>query len=1302
MGRHFASALLLTFVLVAGAGEALSKNVHPNASARTNVVRVITDDFVLPGKLDKLAGFARAQGLALESVFVARTPGSPADWIGGAGLVILDTPRPMDLVRVQESVGSALKDTTVPWIRVGGGPPAFGNLAPLIARRLMAYYSHGGEENLKALFEFWAALRDGRDPTHIASPTPLPSTGIYHPDAPTAFTSVADYLRWAEGRVTRPKGRIGIAIHPGLIANMETKVVDAMIRQSENRGLLPMAFWFEAADPQGLEKLLVPAKADALVIATHMQNGSARSAEFLKLGIPVVQVVNYREGDADAWDRAESGMAAPLVAAFLAVPEGWGASDPLVVDALHNGEPAPIQKQIEALLGKLERLVALRHTPADQKKLAAMFWNYPPGEKNLSASNLNIPRSLEKVTAALAKAGYAVKPTSEADLIEAGQAMLAGYYRPETLDALRERGLAGTLPVRAYRSWLDALPAQRKSELLAKWGEPEQHSAVRDIGGEKQFVIPRFEMGKLTIMPQPPRGGRPGENYHDTKQPPDHAYLATYLYVRETLGADALIHLGTHGTQEWTPGKDRGLSVHDYPMLAVGNMPVIYPYIQDNVAEAIQAKRRGRAVTVSHQTPAFAPAGLYNELRDLHTKIHEFMQLENGAVKEQTGEDIRKAVVKHNYHRDMGWDEKAVDGDFPKFLSELHDHLHELAQHAMPLGLHTFGEPSSPDERLSTVMQQLGQPFYKKLGTEPEEFFAVDFKALQDSAPYKLLRRHLREGVPVETLADPELADAIKRAIGLDLNLQHPGEIEGLLVALGGGFVPPGAGGDPIRNPDMASGRNLFAFEPDKVPTRAAHEAGAKALQQLIDAYRKDHQGETPRKLAFSMWGSETMRHLGIVESQILHALGLRPVWNDGGRLTGLAIIPRQELGRPRIDVVMQITSVYRDQFDSFMRKLADAIEQLAQLDEGDNPLFQNTRASAERLVAQGQPRERALQLARLRMFSNAMGDYGTGLPEAVLKSASWEKDSSLAEAFLGRTQYAYGSKFWGIRGDGETNLFAEQLKGVQAAVLSRSSKLHGILSTDHPFEFLGGLSLAIRHLDGASPSLYIADLRENTARITSAARFLSDESRSRYFNPHWISTRQKEGYAGTLEILNAVNNLWGWQVVDPNMVRADQWQTVHDTFIRDIRDLKLAAWFEQHNPTAQLQIMERMIEAIRKGYWNAPEDTRRELVARLEELAQKNVLMEENVTRAFVDQMGAGFGIARPSQQPPPAAAKQAEINPTQTVTGPVLEPVVAGAGESRSWWHSAMALLMMLACFGAGLYVQWRRNSLAALGDA
>lgn len=1264
------------------------------AAAADMRVRILTNDFVLPGKFTKLAKLAEGEGIHLDSVNVSRDGGSPAGWLRDADILIIDTPRPNDRAEVLEHLAGAHEaQGAVRWVLVGGGPPASGGgVEPRHARTLMAYYGNGGDANMRHLIAYIGAWQRNGDVASVPAPIILPKQGIYHPDAPSVFSSPEEYLAWGKERWKTDAPVIALSIHDGYLSNMQTGPIDDIIRGAEERGLIPFAFWFDARDPKGLLSILKPAGADMLVNLTHMQNGAARQEEFLALGIPVIQGLSHRMGTRDDWRKAQSGVAMHMVAPFMSVTETWGMSDPVVLDAVEDGEPVSIPEQVDLLLGKAVALGVLRKTPAEEKRLALMFWNYPPGERNFSASHLNVPRSLETLTGALAGAGYDVPATAEERLIDAGQKMLAGFYRPETLPALYEEGLAAAFPVEAYEKWFATLPDFVRDDMSKRYDTPAESSHLHEIDGKPHFLIPRFTLGNLIVMPQPPRSGEVGASYHDGKVPPSHAYLASYLYIREAFGAHALIHFGTHGTQEWTPGKDRGLWAYDYPYLALGDLPVFYAYIQDNIAEAIQAKRRGRAVTVSYQTPPFAPAGLYDELRDIHDLIHEYEQLMEGAVRDETATRISALALSSNLAADMEWDEARIDEDFTGFMRDLHDHLHRVAAAAMPLGLHTFGEAAAPEHRLTTVMQQLGPDFYAKLDVDPDEMFAAESDKVEISPAYLFLTRYLRAGEAVEEIEDPELRAMIERGIALDKHLANMEETEALLAGLAGGFVAPGSGGDPIRNPDVPNGRNIYAFEADKIPTRAAYEAGGEAFEALVEAFREEHD-RMPEKLAFSLWSSEALRHLGVLEAQVLHALGLRPVWDQGGRLVALDIIPANELGRPRVDAVLQVTSVYRDQFDHFMRLLADAIERLATLEEEGNAVARNAARIAGALEEAGTDPEEAKGLAALRIFSNEPGDYGTGLPDATLASTEWEDDAPLAENFLARMRHAYGSSRWG-EAPAEGNLLAEQLRGTDAAILSRSSNLHGVLSTDHPFEYLGGLALAVRHLDGKSPTLYISDLRDREPRLTTAARFLADEMRSRYLNPAWIEGMKEEGYAGTLEMLNAVNNLWGWQVSAPETVRADQWQAVHDTYIADTRGLELNEWFEAHNAAAQAQLLERLVEAIRKGYWDAEDETRREIAERWQELQQQELPQAAEATRAFVDEMSAGFGIAA-STPPDPGATSGASA--TMPVQGQVMEPVAPPQGSEPQLWRFwlSLAALAIFFLLGAGRQLRAAQSS-------
>ncbi|MFT4090490.1 MAG: cobaltochelatase subunit CobN [Asticcacaulis sp.] len=1268
----------LCVAVVAVIGLCLSVFAVMAQEAVRPTVRIISTSFVLPAKFETLKGWAAEEGLDLDYRYVDR---DKADMtvLNGADLIVLDGPRPNDMAALQKVVGEELEGKA--WIAVGGGPPKWGGLPPPDAAKLVGYYAAGGEDNYRSFRKAAKQRLSGRSLADLAASPRRAVSALYHPDA--GILPDAEAFLKARG-ADRPV--VALAVSDGAIADMQTAVIDAVIRDAEARGLSAVAFWYDEREPQALSKILRPLNAVALVNMTHMQNAEARPAEFIALDIPVIQAMGYRAGGIDAWRREPSGVGFASVPTQFAVPETWGMSDPLLISAVENGAPVPIPEQVALLGAKLKRLADLRTKPKADKRLALMFWNAPAGEKNFSASHLNVPRSVEAITVALHEAGYDVSPTTEAALIDGAQKMMGGYYRPETLDDLRRDGYAACMPVKVYTDWLATLPVPVRQELLYKRGVPERHWAVRGQGAAACFVIPRMQIGHLTYLPQPPRAGKVGEATHDSKSVPDHIYLAAYLMVREQARVDALIHFGTHGTQEWTPGKDRGLWAYDYPNLAIGDLPAVYPYIQDNVAEAIQAKRRGRALTVSHQTPPFAPSGLYDELRDIHALIHEYAQLEPGGVRDRVEASILDKALANNMHKDIGWTEAAARADFGGFYIALHDHLHELARSNVPLGLHRFGEAPAPEHRLMTVMQALGKPYLSALGLDPNEAFAEDFEAIRQGKPYRTLKAHIIDGTP-DTGLSPLLRAEIEKGRAHYQRLSDTGEMAALLAALDGRFVQPGTGGDPVRDPLMVSGRNLYAFDAAKIPTEAAYEQSEAAYKGLLDAYQAKH-GRLPRKLAFSLWSGESIRTLGVMEGQVLRAYGLKPVWDAGGRVTDLVILSDSELSAPRVDAVLQITSVYRDQFDNFMTLLARAIDKLAA--QGGNPVARNAAELEKQLISHGIMPERAKALARLRMFSNAPGEYGSGLSGRVIDSQSWDNEGELAEGFLERLQYGYGSDGWGTSEAG-ANLLSENLKNVDAAVLSRSSNVHGLLSTDHPFEYLGGLSLAVRHLSGQSPELFITDTRSGEVRTTTPAAFLSTELRTRYLNPEWIRQMQAEGYAGANEMLAVTQNLFGWQVTDPSSVRADQWQAMADTYVRDARNLGLNDWFEKNHPTAQRQMVEQMLEAVRKGYWKADAET----VALLE---NRKAVLE----RAAATATG-GFG--RMVATTPAAASKatgkaqaqnQAQLRPQPpTVRGRILKPdaqtpPVPQNPPALIGLAGLCALLLMLA----GALHQWRAS--------
>lgn len=1183
-------------------------------------VLIVASDFVTAGKFHQLALISKEYGITVDYVYAQNIGPLSEQRINNASLVILDGPRPSDRAAAEAALPEGTAGLSVPWIQVGGGRPSFGQLSPNIARSLIGYYANGTTQNYQSLFSVIKELTDGKKNITLPTVVQLKKQGVYTPN--TVYASLSEFLSSDVSLKEAPL--IGFVISNSLIRDMQTKLLDELYIQTKQAGFTPVFMWFESADDNGLTKFWQDTKPSVMVNMTHMQNGEARKAEFLHLNVPILQAFTYRGGSKKEWLSSPEGLAASTAATLMSVPEGWGMTDPLVIAAIKGGEAQLIEEQVPLLLGKLNTLVRLQTLPNKDKKLALMFWNTPSGEENISASNLNIPTSLALVTNSLLTAGYQVDTQTKENIISQAKLLLGGLYHPEKLLDLWQQGLAISISIDDYLVWFNKLPKFIQQEVTNKWGKPDSHWALRNINDQSAFVIPAANWGNLLVMPQPPRSGKVGADTHDTKVPPDHYYLAAYLalQLRQT---DALIHFGTHGTQEWTPGKARGLSAYDYPFLTLGNIPVIYPYVQDNVTEALQARRRGRATTISHQTPSFAPSGLYKELLDIHGLIHEYELLSEGQVKNEVQATLITQAKNMSLDIELGFNDKQINADFGSFYQALHDHLHALAATVTPLGLHTYGQSAEPEHLLLTLLQQLGPDYLIAAGENAEEFLATGIDNIKQSRAMNLLRKAVIDSeLPKD---NDSLIKLLKTAQVNYEHLKNNQEIPALLNALNGKFITAGLGGDPVRMPETTNGTNLYGFDPLKIPTPSAYKASEKMFEQLIKGYKTEHK-EYPDKLAFSLWSGEAQRHMGVVEGQVLRALGLKPVWARNGRVSHFDIIPQEQLGHPRIDVVIQVTSVYRDQFDGFMGLLADAIARLIALDDG-NIIALNSQTTETELISKGISQAEAKTLAEPRIFSNQPGDYGTGVTSLAMDSTSWEGDGALAKQYLARLQYGYGRSGWGISVGQGINLFGQQLKGVDAAIMSRSSNLHGMLSTDHPFEFLGGMAAAVRSINGESPALYVSDLRQTTGRIVSAADFISEEMRARYLNPTWITAMQGEGYAGALEILDTVNNVFGWQATAPDIIRNDQWEAISQVYIEDKYKLGLNEWFDEQQPVAQMQIIERMAEAIRKDYWQASEQAKAALAIRYEQLLEENPQHQVAAkTAKFLSDLVGGYGL--------------------------------------------------------------------------
>ncbi len=1299
---------------------------------------LVSADHTNPARIKLLTKLASEQGLSLQHIELRKLASDTplADVVRGFDLVLLDSinkeQTQKNFAAVQPQVGKLDGSIKVMALRWPEGEMLRKNISESRAQAVEPYYNNGGRENFRRMFTYIRAELFGDQQAGAIEPALVyPMRGIYHPEHEQIFQAPTDYLAWYRDQypVVADAPVIGIFMQQESMASENTAVIDDMIKRIAAAGAIPMTIYFRSDQSiSALGDWLTTDGATVIDVAinTRVIHWANKQQQILeRLGVTVLHAMSLSRSE-QQWRDDNGGIPAMMIPFYLTLPEIAGLVDPQVVATRNHddGRHYPIDEQMDLLIRKAVRTARLATLPNRDKKVAIFYYNYPPGEKNMGASFLNIPRSIEHISTRMKEEGYRTEAIAEQTMIDAVANLQRPYYREESPATVVEKGFGATLPVAQYRRWYETLPEAVRASIEAHWGQPEDHYMVTEIHGQQQFVIPMFQSGNLMVLPQPPRSQRSDREksiYHSKTLPINHYYLAVYLYVRENFGADALVHLGTHGSHEWLPGKERGLWAFDPGSLTADGVPVIYPYIVDDVGEALQAKRRGHAVMISHMTPPFAPSGLYREMSEIHELMHQYDTVDPGLVKKRTRKRLLEKLESMKIPQDMGWEIADVKARFADFLAELHDYMHALASENQPLGLHTWGRLAENRLLATTIMQILGNEYaeavadylgerdvkddqhghrHTQSGSAP---LMGDQVKLENIPGFELIHRVIIEGAVIPKDVSGPLKALLLRGRELFTQIRGIMEMESFFKALKGQFVMPSTGGDPIRNEEsLPTGRNLYGFDPSRLPTPAAYESGKQLVQDLIADYFAKH-GKYPEKMAFSLWSIEAMRHYGVLESQAMYAMGLKPVWAESGRVTGTEIIPYSELGRPRIDVVLSATGLYRDAFPNVMHMLAEGVEKIAKLKEQGNYVRRNARRLRQELIEAGVAPKDAEYLSTVRIFSRTTGSYGTGLGAATLASDTWEQDSRLAKLYMDRMGAAFGSdpRRWNERIEG-VNLYAKNLSGTDVALFSRSSNLYGLLTSDDPFQYLGGISLAVRNLDGKSPEMFITNLRNpKQEKMETLNTFMSKELRTRYLHPRWIEEMQQEGYSGTLSIVNTINNFWGWQVMDPQNIRADQWQELFEVYVNDKYDLQMKAWFETNNAEALAQISERMLEAIRKEYWQPDEATIKKLLETYQEISVKYDVQTINQKfKDFVAEQAKGYGLSppsltpmQPSAVPPPQPAAAAPDEP-QPVTGQKLEKTEVASEIMNDQTRYVLLLLLMLTLLAGAVWQQWRRE--------
>jgi cobaltochelatase CobN len=1086
-----------------------------------------------------------------------------------------------------------------------------------IAAQAHRYLAYGGPANLAELAHFLAdtVLLTGHG---FAAPRATPVWGVRERPATSGPTVAVLYYRAHE-----------------LAGN--TEFVDVLCAAIEARGARALPVWcasLRAADPGLLEQLR---QADALVVTVLAAGGTTPALSqaggddeawdagaVAALDVPVVQALCLTSPRAQ-WAATGGGLSPLDAATQVAIPEFDGrlisvpfSFKELDGDGLSRYVPDP--ERAGRVAGTAVALARLRHIAPADRRVAVVLSSYPTKHARIgNAVGLDTPASAVRLLRALREHGYDLGPATGDDALPGVEPadsdalihtlIAAGGQDPEWLTDRQLAGAAVRIPAADYLRWYGRLPAELRDAIEATWGPPPGELYVDRSGDPRgELVLAALRAGNLVLLVQPPRGF--GENpvaiYHDPALPPSHHYLAAYRWLEEDFGAHAVVHLGKHGTLEWLPGKNLGMSAACWADAVLGDLPLIYPFLVNDPGEGTQAKRRAHATIVDHLVPPMTRAETYGDLARLEQLLDEHASLaaldpgKLPAVRAQIWTLIQAARLDH----DLGLSSRPHDLEFDDFLLHVDGWLCEVKDAQIRDGLHVLGVAPAGAERVGLVlaMLQARQLWSGHAGAMPglREALGLAEDGSATRTEVDQVERQARALVEAMELAGwrPGAAPAVAADV---VGARHEpverllrfaaaelvprleattGEIDAVLHALDGGHVPAGPSGSPLRGlvNVLPTGRNFYAVDPKAVPSRLAWETGQQLAESLLARYREE-TGGWPASVGLSVWGTAAMRTSGDDVAEVLALLGVRPVWDDvSRRVTGLEVVDLAELDRPRIDVVIRISGFFRDAFPHVVAMLDDAVTLVAGLDE--DPAANLVRAHALADLE----RHDDLRRATTRIFGSPPGAYGAGLLP-LLDSRSWRDDADLAEVYAVWGGHAYGR---GLEGRAAREDMEHAYRRIAVAVKNTDAREHDIADSDDYYQYHGGMVATVRHLTGAAPRAYVGD---STRPEQVRTRSLHEESarvfRSRVVNPRWVQAMRRHGYKGAFELAATVDYLFGWDATTG--VVAD-WMYERLTAVY-VLDPETREFLEQSNPWALRGITERLLEAVDRGLWEAPED---------------------------------------------------------------------------------------------------------------
>jgi len=1036
----------------------------------------------------------------------------------------------------------------------------------------------------------------------VQPPIDYPEVGVYHPRMAGKFSEEASALPTPDGIAV--KGTVGILLlrsyllsgnaghYDGVIAALESKglrVIPAFAAGLDSR---PAIDAFFMKNGQVCVDAVVSLSGFSLVGGPAYNDAKAAEEVLAKLDVPYVAAHPVEFQTLDQWGGSDRGLLPVESTIMVAIPELDGSTSPMVFGgrpgaagvtctgchhACTFGESTSAQdmhscpERAIMLAARVSKMVALKRSERKDRNVAIVLFNFPPNAGNIgTAAFLAVFESLWHTLIAMKAQGYQVDmPDSLEDLQDS---LLHGNAAQYGADANVHALISADDHVKRER-WL--------KEIEAQWG-PAPGTQLSN--GSSIFVLGK-KFGNVLVSVQPSFGyeGDPMRLLFEKGLAPTHAFSAFYRYLREDFKAHAVLHFGTHGALEFMPGKQSGMSGTCWPDRLIDDLPNLYLYASNNPSEGAIAKRRSGATLISYLTPPITQAGLYKGLNELKSSIERWRTLEQSNSERVALAAViqGQAVVLDLVPAEPAWDVATMGAQLDTEVMRLSEELLELEYTLVPYGLHVAGRAPSAAQQVDMLLAMAEANHGMQLERAAVEALVEGHSPELALSAASLPRNHSSLEV-LRALVEPQAHLAVDT------------EVSAILRALDARYIRPAPGGDILRTPAvLPTGRNIHGFDPFRIPSAMAVRDGKVQAQLLIDRHCADGN-PLPESIAMVLWGSDNLKNEGTPIAQALALMGAMPRFDTYGRIAGASLIPLEELGRPRIDVIMTLSGIFRDLMPLQIKLLAEAAFLAASADE---PLEMNW--IRKHALAYQQEHGCTLETASLRVYGNAEGAYGSNVNNLV-ESSRWEDESELAETYKRRKGFAYGRTGRAVQ---QTALMQTALADVELTYQNLDSLELGVTTVDNYFDTLGGITQAVKVAKGGkTPPVYIGDQTKGNAAVRSLKEQVSIETRTRMLNPKWYEGMLEHGYEGVRQIEAHVTNTMGWSATT-GQVQPWVYKQLSETFMLDpaMRD-RLA----KLNPTASARVANRLIEASERNYWQPNAETLQALRQASEELEDR------------------------------------------------------------------------------------------------